>query len=560
MKTKIFLGCMMTASLLTVSCADLLQEDPQGKLTPENYFSTQEELNMSVYSLYSKVNASQTRTNPQYPQWQGDDITTNPGSNKQAAAEIDRFAPVNSNKGVKDCWADHYAIIKAANFIILNASKTPTDETSMKQAIGQAKFWRAYAYFTLVRIFGDIPLTLDNENDDFTMTPSPVEKVYEQIVADLTSEECESLPESYKDAPAFLNGVNVYVTKAALQSTRAAVYMAMAGWPLEKGVPYYAKAAEEAKKVIEGAQNGTYDIRMDDNYYDVYAMSNNYNKETILGINYSPNVDWVQDSQLTSCNQFESIGGWGDAWGEIRFWKRFPEGPRKDAIYDPQILKPNKDGKRYELHDWYEKSGEDWVFPECHPMFSVFSVNWDPASKANIDAPYDYTLPASQNMCNGHRHRLIRYAEVKLWYAEAAARAGEADLTLARQCLKDVRKRGMVGDTYGNKKKTYADDGSWKVINGVDIDQMNASQLAEAAFEEHGWEVAGYWVALVTRRADQFRMKLLQKTFEERVGNPEVEVAPGVKVKEGVEVSGTWSDSKVYMPYPDTDSAKNPNL
>ena len=91
MKTKIFLGCMMTASLLTVSCADLLQEDPQGKLTPENYFSTQEELNMSVYSLYSKVNASQTRTNPQYPQWQGDDITTNPGSNKQAAAEIDRL-------------------------------------------------------------------------------------------------------------------------------------------------------------------------------------------------------------------------------------------------------------------------------------------------------------------------------------------------------------------------------------------------------------------------------------------------------------------------------------
>lgn len=453
MKTKIFLGCMMTASLLTVSCADLLQEDPQGKLTPENYFSTQEELNMSVYSLYSKVNASQTRTNPQYPQWQGDDITTNPGSNKQAAAEIDRFAPVNSNKGVKDCWADHYAIIKAANFIILNASKTPTDETSMKQAIGQAKFWRAYAYFTLVRIFGDIPLTLDNENDDFTMTPSPVEKVYEQIVADLTSEECESLPESYKDAPAFMNGVNVYVTKAALQSTRAAVYMAMAGWPLEKGASYYAKAAEEAKKVIEGAQNGTYDIRMDDNYYDVYAMSNNYNKETILGINYSPNVDWVQDSQLTSCNQFESIGGWGDAWGEIRFWKRFPEGPRKDAIYDPQILKPNKDGKGYELHDWYEKSGEGWVFPECHPMFSVFSVNWDPASKANIDAPYDYTLPASQNMCNGHRHRLIRYAEVKLWYAEAASRAGEADLTLARQCLKDVRKRGMVGDTYGSKKK-----------------------------------------------------------------------------------------------------------
>lgn len=155
MKTKIFLGCIMAASLITVSCSDLLQENPQGKLTPEGYFSTQEELDMSVYSLYSKVNYSQTRTNPQYPQWQGDDITTNPGSNKQVAAEIDRFAPVNSNKGVKDCWSDHYAIIKAANFIIQNASKTPTDAASLNQAIGQAKFWRAYAYFTLVRLFGD---------------------------------------------------------------------------------------------------------------------------------------------------------------------------------------------------------------------------------------------------------------------------------------------------------------------------------------------------------------------------------------------------------------------
>ena len=82
---------------------------------------------------------------------------------------------------------------------------------------------------------------------------------------------------------------------------------------------------------------------------------------------------------------------------------------------------------------------------------------------------------------------------------------------------------------------------------------MNASLLAEAALEEHGWEVAGYWVAMVTRRADQFRMKLLQKTFEERQGNPEM-------VKEGVEVSGSWNDKMVYMPYPDTDSAKNPNL
>ena len=76
-----------------------------------------------------------------HPQWQGDDITTNPGSNKQAAAEMDKFAPTNSNKGVKDCWNRHYEIIKAANLIINNGDKTPTSEEEKNIAIGQARYW-----------------------------------------------------------------------------------------------------------------------------------------------------------------------------------------------------------------------------------------------------------------------------------------------------------------------------------------------------------------------------------------------------------------------------------
>ena len=169
MKNNILLGCLLSAAVLSTSCSDFLDEKPQGMLIPENYFSTQDELNMSVYALYNKVNASQTFTNMQYPHWQGDDITTNPGSNKQAAAELDRFAPTNSNKGVKDCWNRHYEIIKAANMIINNGGKTPTTEEEKNVAIGQARYWRAYAYFTLVRLFGPLPMNMDNVNDDFTL-------------------------------------------------------------------------------------------------------------------------------------------------------------------------------------------------------------------------------------------------------------------------------------------------------------------------------------------------------------------------------------------------------
>ena len=76
MKIKIIAGTMVALSFSLMSCSDFLTEDPRGKLTPENFFSTQDELNMSIYALYQKVNLSQVYTNMQLPQWQGDDITT----------------------------------------------------------------------------------------------------------------------------------------------------------------------------------------------------------------------------------------------------------------------------------------------------------------------------------------------------------------------------------------------------------------------------------------------------------------------------------------------------
>ena len=189
MKIKIIAGTMVALSFSLMSCSDFLTEDPRGKLTPENFFSTQDELNMSIYALYQKVNLSQVYTNMQLPQWQGDDITTNPGSNKQPAAEMDKFAAANNNKGVKDAWNMHYAIVKAANLIIQGASKTPTTQDEINIALGQAKFWRAYAYFTLVRLWGPLPMNLDNVNDDYTKPLSPVEEVYGHIVQDLTEAE-----------------------------------------------------------------------------------------------------------------------------------------------------------------------------------------------------------------------------------------------------------------------------------------------------------------------------------------------------------------------------------
>lgn len=526
MKIKILLGCAFLFSLATTSCSNFLEEDPKGSLTQDNFFSSQNELNMSVYSLYNKVMSTQVNTNMQIPQWMGDDMTANPGSNKQAYAEFDRFAPADNNKGVTNCWNAYYTLIKAANYIILNADKTPTSAEEINIAIGQAKYWRAYSYFTLVRIWGPLPMNLTNLID--TATPlSSVEEVYAQIVKDL--QDCESLlPVSYSDAPRKMYGADTYITKQAAKSTLAAVYMAMAGWPLNK-TENYALAAAKAKEVIDGVNSGTYNYILEPEFKNVYSPSHNYTLETVVGINYQKAFTWVQDSQLTSSNLFESIGGWGDAFGEIRFWKNMPEGARKDAIYAPKILLLN--GK---LVNWWEKdaNGVNYV-PENHPMFSIFTVG--PG-----DTDYDYTKTPSYDMTNSHRHRCIRYSEVLLWYAESQARAEGTPNSLAYECINKVRKRaGLEPLTSGMSGKTFAD----------------------AALAEHGWEVAGNWVSLVTRRADQLRMELLQKTFTERAANTPVEVAPGVFVNETVVFANkSWNENLLYAPYPATDASLNPNL
>ena len=567
MKTKklLYTGCFMAASMLSLtSCGDFLDEDPKGQLNPDTFYTIEDDYTAGVNTLYDKVNQTQSWTNPMYPQWQGDDITANPGSNKQACAALDAFDSDGANKGVTEAWTQHYAVIKTANLIIEGSEKFPGDKAKIATALGNAHFWRAYSYYYLVRVFGKLPIITKTNIEQFDVQPSEIEKVYELIVQDL-KDAINELPTGYDKEPARLFGVDVWATKQAAQSTLAAVYMSMAGYPLNKGTEYYKLAAELAKDVI--TNNGTYGFILNQDWKEVYSMGNNYNMETVLGINNDAKGWWDHDSQLSSCCRFEGLGdgGWGDAWGEIAFWKRYPEGPRKNAIYAPKVTfqetitekigdeEVKKDKISKAVYWWELDNNGKPVVDAYHPMFTIFTVNAD--EKGNmLKQPYDYMGINYKGMVNDRRHNLIRYSEVLLWYAESAARAGLSDLTEAKNCLKQVRSRAVT-----DVENVTLGDGTT-----VKIDNMSTAQLAEACYIEHGWEVAGNWVSMVTRRSDELRMDELKKNFEYRVANAPIVVAKeGGKeytAKESVTVKGTWSEDRIYCPYPTTDGEKNPNL
>lgn len=526
----------VTASVLTLcSCSGYLDEDPKGQLSSSSFFNTQDELNMATYALYRQVCLAATNAQTPGINWQGDDITTNPGSNKQNWAQVDAFHPSDGNEIIGTyTWPQRYRVIKAANYIILNAEQTPTSQEEINIAIGNAKVWRAIAYFHLVREYGPVPLNLDGEVD-YARPVASVAEVYAQIEQDL-KDAIEILPTDYSSSPRKVNGANAYITKQAAQCVLVAALMAEAGWPLND-TSKYTEAASVAKSVIDGVNNGQYEYILESDYANVYAPSHNYTNETVIGINHGHPGTNQEDLPMTQTNLFESLGGWGDTWPEIQFWKDFPEGARKDATYNKKILYNNGrtvdgDPNNGKLMDWWEKCSPSYT--EYHPMFRIFTI-------ADGRTDYDYTKPASYDWLGDMRVRLIRYSEVLLWYAECQARSTGNPSADAYEALNRVRVRAGEQPVSG----------------------LSASDFEDLCVKEHGWEIAGNLWALVSRRDDQLRMNTLEEAFNRRKANEPIEVAPGVTVKEQVEIpaSVTWQgEATIYFPYPSLDASLNPGL
>lgn len=569
MKYSIFTCCLLAASLTAASCSDFLTEDPKGQLTPETFFKTQSDLDQSVDALYSLVQDLQCNSNSMIVKCQGDDVTSTTGSNKAAYLSADAFETPTDTKGISRTWSAMYSIVKAANLIIENASKVSTTQDEINIALGQAYYWRAYAYFELVRVFGPVPINLNNDASNTKASPNSVEEVYNQIVKDLTAAEQCNLPAKYTVSKRSIDGQNIWVSAQAVKATLAAVYLNMAGYPLNK-TENYALAAAKAKEVIDGVEAGTYDQALLADWNKVYSYGMNHHNETILGIDYNSTPGgWSnQDSQISSCHQFTTInGGWGDFLAERHFWKNFPDGARKDAVYAKQIYVSGNtvdwwattDGEAYTKN---EDGTTNAVISDFRPMFVGFTVNDNVGSPAIAD--YDYTKPFWGGMCVNKRHQLIRYSEVLCWYAEAAARAGQ-DLAAAKAALKQVRARAYADQT--------------KV---AEVDAMSADQLAEAAYTEHGYEVAGNVLGMVTRRDDEFRMNRLKEAHDFRAGEQDEVLVPAgtlthsvdaqgnpftytlkadVKMKENMPVTVAWKDAEsIYHMYPPTEVEQNPNL
>src|SRR5699024_9232406 len=102
-----------------------------------------------------------------------------------------------------------------------------------QQLLGEAYFLRAWYYFYMVRLYGDLPLVtepIDFSSSNLYADRTDKKIIYELIISDLKSAEDSGLPEVDETGR---------VSLGAVKSLLSTVYLTMAGHPLNYGIDYY---------------------------------------------------------------------------------------------------------------------------------------------------------------------------------------------------------------------------------------------------------------------------------------------------------------------------------
>jgi hypothetical protein len=349
--------------LFTPRCVDL-DETPLDFTGPDNFYQNVSQIEAAFASAMNRLYDSWSAYSYTYYNFWNDDQYK------------DGDLVIGDNHG-SDIWSAHYRSIGDINPAIkaLNEDKLGTTATQevKDQLMAQAKFVRAWNYFFLVRLWGDVPLILeDTEVVTGEITRTPSTEVYAQIESDLLYA-IANLPDSW---PAEKHG---RPAKDAAKALLAKVYLTMATAPLNN-TSYYVKARDMAADVMD---DGIYHLVP--NIDEVFALSNAYGPEIMWSFNAS------EDDESTPPQIYlpgSMADGWGDTGAETRWTELYPEQPRKHAY----LLLEDWDGNDYHTFWWNGAGIKKFLMDTRENMERYRSV---------------------QN------YPLIRYADVLLIFAEA---------------------------------------------------------------------------------------------------------------------------------------------
>jgi len=377
----------------------------------------------------------------------GDDAAKGSDANdgKEINAEFETFQYTKDDWATDTYWNDHYSMINAANAEIhVGDSLKATDPATLRQ-LGEAHFFRAYAFFDLVKAYGQVPLInyyYVNPSDGIR-PKSTVDSIYAQIDADLDTAALW-LP---LDASAYGNngGYVGRVTQGSANTLWAQTYLFRKNW---------AKVISLCNTVIN---SGEYSLL--GNFTDVWKDGVNgvgkNSKESIFEMNA---YEGANGATITSLSQGND--GWGTAqqvrqdgapvaWNLGWGWN-----VPTDALVN---MWDSTDPRRNEtilFSGRYDGGTTTGGWGATLPAYS------DPLGTTGLAEKYwnkklytgnDPAQRQATGQVNGSGgaawidHRILRYSDVLLMLAEAANETGDGGTAAANLELVRNRASGNLG-------------------------------------------------------------------------------------------------------------------
>lgn len=410
---------LVAVSLTAAGCNKFLDETDPSNLTPDGYYTIPEHAEAAIAAAYSNTRfigggAGIFANNFQMLEALTGTAKTETGQNTDLNNLLG-LAYNGDNVFVNNWWNGLYGVIAQTNLVLQKVPPiTPMDAAQKKRILGEANFLRAWSYFYLVRLFGDVPLItkpVDATSPDLNPSRIPKEDVYKQIVDDLTAAEGAGL--SWTDATG-------RISLGAVKSLLAEVYLTMAGFPLNKGAAYYQLAATKANEVIT---SGNFNLFK--SLVDLHSVAQENKVEQIFSIQYLVGVA-ENPMQGVMLPNFKDISKYGTEIGSAvptnQFYNSFEAGDarKKDSI-----------GFFYTSY-W----SEGFKLPKKDLSAPYIYKNFD------IDA--HGTLGKEGTGQSSLNWPQIRFAQVLLTYAEAQNEVGGGPNAAAWKALDTIRTRSQL--------------------------------------------------------------------------------------------------------------------
>jgi hypothetical protein len=475
---KYLLSLAIILVITTTGCKKtFFDRPPQSAITLDNFYQTTDQVTSSTNDLYSAVWFG-------YSGKGGWSITELAGGNGRTYSSdvinFGNFSVTDGNFELSAVWNSLYIVVAQSNALINNLpAKVPAsvDNAVVNNALGEAHFMRALAYFHIVRIFGNVPI-IENSLDfvsNYQVHTNPVADVYKFIVHDLQFSEINC----YKKTRTSAYASNARVSSGSASALLAKVYLYMQD---------YANARMEAEKVINSGEFKLYGADVSGKAFsDLFLTINNNNEESICQLQWAGGASYGKGNPTQAAWAFNGIiTGTGDGYGQLA-----PTFDLQD-VFDPGDLRRKPT---------YMLPGDH--YGEINQATGGYTLPNDASSQGThaqmkkyvVGTPADNGgVGAAQSSANNTY--MMRYSDVYLIEAEAVmAGAKTSNDPAALAAINKVRNRAGLGNLtvinrpgfVSNPNYVAGSNAKGQHWQNIYKDDLLDERRREFAFEDDFW-------------------------------------------------------------------------